>query len=88
MPGKTPGPEVKDQQTRDALRDAGASKDKAARIANARAGPPMTPSRKGGRSGPYEGWNKDDLYRRAREIGIAGRSEMTKAQLIEALRNL
>jgi hypothetical protein len=43
--------------------------------------------RKGGRSGDYEDWTKADLVARAREIGIPGRSSMTKSQLIDALRN-
>ena len=43
--------------------------------------------RKGGRSGDYEDWTKDALLKRAREIGIEGRSSMTKAQLVKALRN-
>ncbi|MCW3029190.1 MAG: hypothetical protein JWN81_2401 [Solirubrobacterales bacterium] len=32
-----------------------------------------------------EGNSKEELYRRARELGIEGRSNMTKAQLAEAL---
>jgi len=32
-------------------------------------------------------WAKPGLLRRAREIGIKGRSTMTKAELIKALRN-
>jgi hypothetical protein len=43
--------------------------------------------RKGGKSGSYDDWAKPDLLRRAREIGIKGRSTMTKAELIKALRN-
>ncbi len=80
--GKTPGPSVKDDDTYEALRDEGASKQKAARIAN-------TPdaSAKGGQSPPYEQWTKNDLYDRAKEIGIEGRSSMTKDELIHALRN-
>ena len=35
MPGKKPGPSVKDDKTYEALRRDGASKEKAARIANA-----------------------------------------------------
>ena len=37
MPGRKPGPSVKDDETYEALRDEGASKEKAARIANASA---------------------------------------------------
>ena len=35
---------------------------------------------------PYEEWSKDDLYGRAQELDIEGRSEMSKSELIEALR--
>jgi hypothetical protein len=84
---KDHGPAIKDDETYEALRKDGASKEKAARIANARASDDMHPSRKGGKAPPYEDWTKDDLYARAQEIGIAGRSEMTKAELIEALRS-
>jgi len=84
---KSGNPSIKDQDTYEALRDQGASKEKAARIANAQANSSMSPSEKGGRASPYEDWNKDDLYARAQEIGIDGRSNMDKSELIEALRN-
>jgi Rho termination factor, N-terminal domain len=87
MPGsKSPGPSVKDDKTYEALRDEGASKEKAARIANAKAGGTDV-SKKGGQSGSYEDWKVDDLRDRAAEIGIEGRSDMTKDQLVDALRN-
>jgi hypothetical protein len=35
----------------------------------------------------YEDWSKDDLQKRAREIGIEGRSKMSKAELVKALRD-
>jgi hypothetical protein len=44
-------------------------------------------SSKGGKSPSYQDWSKQDLLRRAREIGIRGRSSMTKDQLVTALRN-
>ncbi len=81
------GPQIKDDATYEALRDDGMSRGKAARIANAGANPEMHPSRKGGKAPPYGDWTKDALYDRAREIGIEGRSKMTKDDLIEALRN-
>lgn len=83
--------QVKDDDTYEALRRQGESKEKAARIANARTragqGKQQEPSKKGGRSGRYEDWSKDDLYERAKEIGIEGRSKMDKGALIDALRN-
>jgi hypothetical protein len=84
MPGRKPGPSVKDPKQYEALRDQGASKEKAARIANTDRG---QAARKGGKSGSYEDWSKDELEKRAREIGIEGRSTMDKGELIDALRN-
>jgi hypothetical protein len=87
MPGsKSPGPSVKDDKTYEALRDDGASKEKAARIANAKAAGTDV-SKKGGESGAYEDWTVNDLRDRAAEIGIDGRSDMNKDELIDALRN-
>jgi hypothetical protein len=72
----------------EALRDDGASKEKAARISNAAANTSRSSvGRKGGESGDYDDWTKDQLMKRAREIGIDGRSSMSKAELIHALRN-
>ncbi|MDO5756019.1 MAG: Rho termination factor [Rhodobacterales bacterium] len=84
---KSKNPSIKDADTYEALRDQGASKQKAARIANAQARDDMHPSEKGGKAPPYEEWTREDLYKRAQEIGIDGRSDMTKDQLIKALRN-
>ena len=78
------GPQIKDDERYEALRREGASKEKAARIANT---PRRQAARRGGRSSAYEDWNKDDLYRRAKEIGIEGRSRMSKGELIDALRH-
>jgi len=66
------------------LRDQGASKEKAARIANTDR---STAGQRGGGSPSYEDWSKDDLEQRAREIGIDERSKMDKGELIDALRN-
>ena len=84
MPGKDPGPSVKDPEQYEALRDQGASKEKAARIANTSR---SSTAKKGGRSGSYDDWSKEDLVKRAREIGIEGRSKMSKGQLVKALRD-
>jgi len=89
MPARTsPGPSVKDPELYEELRDDGASKEKAARIANAAANTSRSAvGRKGGLSGDYDDWTKAELMKRAREIGIRGRSSMNKSQLIDALRN-
>lgn len=88
MPARTPGPSVKDPEMYEALREDGASKEKAARISNAAAKTSRKAvGAKGGRSADYEDWTKDELLRRAREIGVKGRSSMSKAELIEALRD-
>jgi hypothetical protein len=80
------GSSIKDDEAYEAMRDDGMSKEKAARIANAKAAGDR-PSKKGGEAAPYEEWTRDDLYDRAREIGIEGRSDMDNDELIEALRN-
>jgi hypothetical protein len=84
MPQKSPGPSVKDPEQYEALRDQGASKEKAARIANTSR---KSAAKKGGKAGSYEDWSKDDLVKRAAEIGIEGRSKMSKGELVDALRN-
>ena len=84
---KNHGPQIKDDKTYEKLRDKGASKEKAARIANAKANPSQHPSKKGGQTAKYEDWTVDNLQRRASEIGIEGRSGMNKHELIRALRN-
>ncbi|MDO5737366.1 MAG: Rho termination factor [Propionibacteriaceae bacterium] len=84
---KTPGPSVKDPELYEALRDDGASKEKAARISNAAANTSRSEvGAKGGESGSYEDWSVADLHKRAAEIGIDGRSTMNKDELIKALR--
>jgi hypothetical protein len=82
---KDHGPSVKDDEQYEALRRQGESKEKAARIANA--GSRSQTGKKGGQSPSYEDWSVDDLRERAAEIGIEGRAEMNKDELIEALRN-
>lgn len=83
----THGNSIKNEDTYEALRDQGASKEKAARIANAQANGSQNPFKKGGKAPPYEEWTKDKLYSRAQELDIEGRSSMTKDGLIKALRN-
>ncbi|ASM71486.1 MULTISPECIES: DUF7218 family protein [Roseobacteraceae] len=83
---KDHGKSVKDDEIYEALREDGASKQKAARIANAQANSDQHPSQKGGKQPPYEDWTKDALYERAQELEIDGRSDMSKSALIKALR--
>jgi len=84
MPKKDHGPSVKDPEQYEKLRQRGESKEKAARIANvSRRGA----GKKGGKAGSYEDWSKDQLRKRAKEIGIEGRSTMSKGELVKALRN-
>ena len=85
---RDPGPSVKDPEVYEALRDDGASKEKAARIANAAARDGRSAvGERGGDSDSYEDRTKDDLMKRAAELGIEGRSSMSKDELIDALRN-
>lgn len=88
MPGKKPGPSVKDDELYEKLRDEGNSKEKSARIANAAANSSRSQvGRTGGEHPAYEEWTKKDLMHRAAELGVDGRSSMKKDELIDALRN-
>ncbi|TLF45528.1 DUF7218 family protein [Maribacter aurantiacus] len=73
---------LKNEEQYEALVEKGYSKEKAARIAN-------TPDsgQKGGKAPKYEERTKKELYKKATEIGIEGRSKMNKKELISALRN-
>lgn len=85
---KDHGPSVKDDDVYEALRDEGASKEKAARIANASAAEGRSKvGERGGEAGDYEDRTVDELRERAAELDIEGRSSMSKAELIDALRN-
>ena len=74
---KDHGSSIKDDEQYEALRREGASKEKAARIANTDRG---ESGKRGGEAGSYEDWSKDDLEERAAEIGIEGRSKMDKGR--------
>lgn len=81
---KDHGPSIKDDEQYEKLRNQGESKEKVARIANTDR---STAGKRGGTSSSYEDWTVDELRDRAREIGMSGRSDMTKDELIDALRN-
>ena len=79
---KNHGSSVKDDKQYQALRDKGASKEKAARIANANAGSGGNKaSKKGGKSSKYEDKSKDELQQKAKEVGIKGRSQRGDAMI-------
>ncbi len=88
MPKRSPGPSVKDKKLYEELRDEGQSKEKSARIANAAAARGRGKvGKKGGKSPSYEDWTVADLRKRAAEVGVSGRSKMSKGELVDALRN-
>ncbi len=85
---KDHGASIGDDELYEEVRKQGASKQKAARIANAAANTSRTQvSTKGGRAGSYDDWTVARLRERAAELEIKGRSSMKRAQLIRALRN-
>ncbi|WP_034159440.1 Rho termination factor N-terminal domain-containing protein [Sphingomonas sp. ERG5] len=75
------GPTVRDDKLYEDLRRDGASKEKAARIANAKAAGTLAH-----RGTQLEDRSKADLLKEAREIGIDGRSKMDKGDLVRAIR--
>ena len=79
---KDHGAQIKDDTLYEDLREQGASKEKAARIANAKAAGTLDHP-----GGTLEQRSKADLLAEAREIGIGGRSTMNKADLVKAIRN-
>ena len=91
MSGKeheVPNPSIKDEKTYRKVREQGASEEKAARIANSAAKEGRKKvAKRGGKSPAYEDMSKGDLYKQAKKVGIEGRSDMSKSELVKALRN-
>jgi hypothetical protein len=83
---KDHGSSIKDDKLYEELRKEGNSKEKAARIANAKAGGEDV-GKKGGEAESYEERSTEELRDRAAELEIEGRFAMDKGELIEALRN-
>ena len=81
MPSKSPGPQIKDKDQYEALRDKGYSKEKSARISNSKGA-----EHRGGKAKAYDGQTKEEVYAEAKKVGIKGRSKMTKKELMHALR--
>lgn len=79
---KKHGPSIKNSYQYEALLDKGMSKEKAARISN-----DPNSGKKGGKAKDYEERTKKELYQKAKEVGIPNRGKMSKAELINALRN-
>ena len=79
---KDHGPSVKDDKLYEDLRRDGASKGKAARIANAKAAGTLNHD-----SEHLEHRTKAELMKEAKDIGIAGRSKLDKAGLVKAIRS-
>ena len=82
------GPSVKDDEVYEEVRSEGASKEKAARLANAgaaRGGSAV--GGKGGSAGSYDDWTVDELRKRAKELGLSGYSGKKKSALVAMLRD-
>lgn len=83
-----PNPRIKDEELYESLRDDGASKEKAARIANAAAKEGRSKiGQRGGNAEDYEDRTVRELRERAKELGVSGYSGLRKAELISKLRN-
>jgi len=79
---KDHGKQIKDDATYEALRREGASKEKAARIANSPGA-----SKRGGQASKLTERSKAELLDQAKLIGISGRHRMRKDELIHAIKH-
>lgn len=88
MATKDHRPSIKDDEQYEALRKEGMSKEKAARIANESASSSRSEvGHRGATAEDYEDRTFEELQSRAKEIGMSGYSDMSKSELIDALRN-
>ena len=79
--------QINDPELNETLREDGASKEKAARIANAAAKDGRSAvGERGGSSGSYEDWTVEELRGRPKELGLTGYSSLKKDELIDLLR--
>lgn len=79
---------LKDPEMYEALRDDGASQEKAARISNAAAARGRSAvGRTGGESESYEERTVAELRQRAKELGLTGYSGLRKSELVDLLRH-
>lgn len=82
------GSNLKDRDMYEALREEGASKEKAARISNAASSQGRSGvGRKGGKAEDYDDRTVPELRARAKELGLSGYSGKKKAELIAMLRD-
>lgn len=88
MPKRKAPPQLKDPELYEALRDDGASAEKAARISNAAARDGRkSVGRRGGNAQDYEDRTVPELRARAKELGLRDYWDKRKSELIDLLRN-
>lgn len=96
MPEWTDKDERQYEHVKDGVQERGRPEDEAAEIAartvnKQRREEGRTPSSRTSGTGnpntPLEDRTRDELYNRARELGIEGRSSMAKSDLVEAIRD-
>lgn len=78
------GPSIKDPERYEAMRHEGMSKEKAARISNT---PRETAGKRGGHAENYEERSKDELLKKAKDVGLHVSTRMKKAEIISQLRH-